>query len=222
MASRICCAQQPVQPPPPTAEQLPDVPASAPALDALEGAAVTSSLALVAGRATVDAAANHAAAERLRTFLPRLGIGVSATDHNSILQIGPAIRIGIPVFDWNSGGRARARAELRRAEHELTAVAIELRAGARSARIAALAAYSEALHLREVVLPLRQQIIDETLKHYNAMDADPFALIMSRRDLAEAGHQYVDALRRYANAITTVTALQRGVLIDGSEPKRQR
>jgi len=196
--------------------RLPDVPATAPSLDGLEAAAVTANLELAAGRARVDAAANQAADQRLRTFLPRLGLGVSAVDHNHILQVGPVIQLGIPLLDWNTGGRARARAELSRVQHELTAVAVELRAGARLARIAALAAYGEARHLHDVVLPLRQQIVDETLKHYNAMDADPFALILSRRDLADAGHQYVDALRRYANAISAVSALERGVLVDAA------
>jgi cobalt-zinc-cadmium efflux system outer membrane protein len=201
---------------------LPDAPADAPALDTLEATAVAASLDLAAGRARADAAANHAADERLRAFLPRLGLGVSATDHDHVIQVGPAIRIGVPLFDWNSANRARANAEQRRTEHELTAVAVELRAGARAARIAALAAYGEARHLRDVVLPLRQQIVDETLKHYNAMDADPFALILARRELADAGHQYLDALRRYANAQSAVIALERGVLVDATGTELHR
>ena len=77
----------------------------------------------------------------------------------------------------------------------------------------ALATYQEARHLETVVLPLRQRILEETLKHYNAMDADPFALILARRDLIDAQQQRLDAVRRYWNAITEVTALQRGVSI---------
>ena len=64
------------------------------------------------------------------------------------------------------------------------------------------------------MLPLRQQIVDEIVKHYNAMDADPFALIAARRALADGGRQYLDALRRYWNAISQVTALERGVAVD--------
>ena len=206
--------------------RLPELPAAAPSLDAIEATAVTASLDLAAGTARADAAANHAADERLRTFLPHLGIGVAAADHDGELRVGPAIAIGIPLFDWNTGGRARARAEERRAQHELTAIAVELRAGARAARITALAAYGEARHLRELVLPLRQQIVDETLKHYNAMDADPFTLIVARRELADAGQQYIDALRRYANAMAAVRALERGVLLeprdDDHRPMRRR
>ena len=192
---------------------LPDLPATAPALDDLEPAAVTASLELAAGRARVDAAGNRLGAERIRMFLPELGVGTSMIEHDGSVEIGPAVRVGIPLFDQRTGERARARAELSRTDHELVAIAVELRARARSARIEALAAYQEARHLHEVVLPLRQQIVDETLLHYNAMDADPFQLILARRELADAAHQYLDALRRYTNTMTFVTALRRGVLL---------
>jgi hypothetical protein len=128
--------------------------------------------------------------------------------------IGPLIKLGIPLFDWRGGDRMRANASVTRAEHELSATAVELRAAARSARVTALAAYQETRHLFTVILPLRQQILDETLKQYNAMNADPFALLMARRGLVDGGDQYLDALRRYWNAMSAVSALQRGVAID--------
>lgn len=197
------------------AGRLPELPAAPPALDGLEATAVAASLELAAGRARTASAANRVAEQRLRTVLPHLGVGVAIhRDHHTATDVGPALSIGLPLLDWNTGGRARANAEHRRAGHELTAAAIELRAAARSARLEALAAHQEARHLRDIVLPLRQQIVDETLKHYNAMDADPFALIVARRELVDAGQQYLDALRRYANASAAVRALERGVALD--------
>ncbi len=191
-----------------------ELPPVAPALDKLESKAVAESLELAAGRARVTGAANHAGDVRLRALLPELGLGVSYTDDDNGNSIGPMIRIGLPLLDWRSGDRMRANAAERRAEHELTAVAVELRAAARAARVTALATYAEAHHLQLVVLPLRQQIVDETLRHYNAMDADPFTLIVARRELVDAGHQLVDATRRYWDAMAEVTALEAGVTID--------
>jgi outer membrane protein TolC len=191
--------------------ELPPVP---PALDAIEAGAVAASLELTAGRERREAAENRAAGERLRAVLPELGVGVSVADDGHQTSVGPALRIGVPLFDPRAGERARARALVRREDHALAAQAIELRAAARAARITALATYQEARHLHDVVLPLRQQIVSETLKHYNAMDADPFALIVARRELVDGAHQYLDALRRYWHAITQVTALSRGVLVD--------
>jgi len=200
-----------------TTGMLGDLPASAPALDDLEQSAVAANLDLAAGRERVAGAENSLGAERVRAWLPELGVGASVVDHGAGVEVGPAVRVGIPLFDQRRGQRAAARATLARAEDELTAVAIELRAAARSARVAALAAYQEARHLRDVILPLRQQIVDQTLLHYNAMDASPFELIVARRQLADAGHQYLDALRRFSNAMARVTALRRGVQVDAPD-----
>jgi outer membrane protein TolC len=204
------------------AGELPALPAGPPALDSLETTAVTASLELTAGRARRDAAERRAADERLRTVLPELGIGVAIADDGHQTEVGPALRIGIPVFDFRSGERARASAQVRRADHALAAEAAELGAAARAARSAALATYEEARHLHDVVLPLRQQILDETLKHYNAMDADLFALIVARRELTDAAHQYLDAHRRYANAMAETRALSRGAMLDAPAPTEDR
>jgi outer membrane protein TolC len=200
------------------AGRLPELPEAPPALDELERRAVAASVELAAGRARQGAAANRLTDERIRSALPHVAAGVSVhrDHHGGGALVGPAVSIGLPVLDWNSAGRARARAEKRRAEHELAATAVELRAAARAARVGALAAHQEARHLRDVVLPLRRQIVDETLRHYNAMNADPFALIAARRELADGDHQYLDALRRYWNAVSRVTALERGVALDAN------
>jgi len=191
-----------------------DLPAAPPALDALEATATAASLELTAGRERSAAAERRAGDERLRSVLPELGVGVAIADDGRGTGVGPALRIGIPLFDPRSGERARASALVRRAEHELAAEQVALGAAARAARTTALATFHEARHLRDVVLPLRQQIVDETVKHYNAMNADPFALIAARQGLVEAHHQYLDAVRRYWNATAEVTALTRGVQLE--------
>jgi hypothetical protein len=196
------------------AGELRELPAAPPALDALEATATAASLELAAGRDRRDAAAQRARDERLRSVLPELGLGVAVADDGSGRGVGPALRIGIPLFDPRSGPRARAGALVQRADHELAAQQIALATAARIARNAAQASYGEARQLRDVVLPLRQQIVGETLKHYNAMDADPFALIAARQGQVEATHQYLDAVRRYWNAMAEVTALSRGVMLD--------
>ena len=193
---------------------LPDLPAAPPALDALETRAAAASLDLTAGQKRREAAEHRAGGERLRAILPELGVGISLAHDGQNTGLGPALQIGIPLLDPRTGERARADALVRRAGHELEAQAIELGAAARVARTTALATYQEARHLHDVVLPLRQQIVDEVQKHYNAMDADLFAVLLARRELVDGEHQYLDALRRYWNATVEVTGLLRGVMLD--------
>lgn len=195
---------------------LPEV-GDAPALDTLEADAVGASLPLAALRSDVDAASGEVGAARLRSWLPTLGVGVAAARRqdgsapDARWEIGPAVRIGLPIFDPGAGERTRAWAALHRAENELAATAVDLRANARAVRERVLGAHAEARHLRDVVLPLRQKILDETLRQYNAMNASTFELLAARRELADAGQQYIDALRRLAIARAEATALQRGV-----------
>ena len=119
-------------------------------------------------------------------------------------------RIGLPLFNQGQGPRAKANAELRRAQNEAIATAVELRATARATRQRVLGAYAEAKHLFDVVLPNRGTVLSETLKQYNAMNASTFELLVARTKLVEAGRDYVDALRRFWIASADARALSRG------------
>lgn len=192
--------------------RLPDAPEHAPALDNLERDAVAASLDIAAVRADTEAAAGRVGLARFRSVLPELGVGVSLDRKDGEWDAGPAIAIALPIFNQNQGPRARANAELRRARNEMTATAVELRATARATRQRVLGAYAEANHIRGVILPNRQRVLSETLKQYNAMNASTFELLMARRDLVDAGRQYIDALRRFWRAAAEARALARGAI----------
>ena len=194
--------------------RLEDVPDAPPELDQLERDAVAASLELDALRAEARAAAGRVGVARLRSWFPQLGVGVAASrdGEDGAWKVGPALRLGLPIFDQQQGPRARANAELRRSGNLAIATAVTLRARARAVRQRVLAAHAEARHLAAVVLPLRQQVLDETLKQYNAMNASTFELLIARRDLVDAGRQYIDALRRYHNTAAAARALGRGGL----------
>ena len=202
------------------ATRLPDIPAAPPALDSIERDAVAASLDLAAIHSESEAAAGRLGIARVRTFLPELGIGVAASRNDGDWEVGPALSIGLPLFNQQQGPRARANAELRRSRNEASATATELRARSRAARQRVLVTYAEARHLRDFVMPLRQRIVDETLKQYNAMNASTFELLTARRDLVEGGRQYIDALRRFWRASADARALVRGAMPRGGADER--
>ena len=198
---------------------LPDPPDRAPSLDELEQVAVAQNLELVALQRDAEAAAGRVGYARFRAVVPALGVGASAARRDDGgWEAGPALRIALPLFDQQQGPRARANAELSRARNLLAATAVELRASARAARMRVLETHAEAKHLRDVVLPRRQRIVDETLRQYNAMNATTFELLASRRELVDAGRQYIDALRRYWIAVADAEAIRRGVARPSIEP----
>jgi cobalt-zinc-cadmium efflux system outer membrane protein len=194
------------------ANRLAELPAEQPRLDDLERNAIASSLDIAALRADAEAAAGRVGIARVRAFVPELGVGIAADHTDEGWDLGPALSIGIPLFNQQQGPRARAHAELKRSRNEAMATAIDLRARARAVRQRVLGAYAEARHLRDVVLPQGQRIVDETLKQYNAMNASTFELLSARRDLVDAGRQYIDAVRRFWRASADARALVRGAL----------
>lgn len=192
--------------------QLPEVPEKTPALDALERDAVAASLDIAAVRAEAEAAARRLGIARLRSVLPSLGVGISSDRLEGRWDVGPAVRVGIPLFNQQQGPRARANADLRRARNEAVATAVELRTFVRATRQRVLQAHAEARHVFTVLLPLQQRVLDETVKQYNAMNASTFELLIARRDLVEVGSRYIDAVRRYWRADAEARALARGVM----------
>lgn len=194
-----------------TAGRLVDPPSTIPALDDLAQAASTANLDLEALRADADAAAARHRYAMVRTFLPELGAGVAVARRDGAdWEVGPAIRIGVPLFNQQQGPRARALAEQRRARNELAATRSELRASAQITRSRVEQAFAEVRQLVDVVMPLRKRVLDETVLQYNAMNASTFELLIARRDMVDVGRQYIEALRRYWSAMAEAKALRRG------------
>ncbi len=194
-----------------TAERLADPPATTPALEDLAQAASAASLDLEALRADADAAAARHRYAMVRTILPELGAGVAVARRDGAdWEAGPAIRIGIPLFNQQQGPRARARAEQRRARNELAATRTELAASTETTRSRVEQAFAEVRQLVDVVMPLRKRVLDETVLQYNAMNANTFELLMARRDMVDVGRQYIEALRRYWSSMAEAKALRRG------------
>jgi cobalt-zinc-cadmium efflux system outer membrane protein len=199
-----------------TIGHLADAPSALPNLDDLAGDAANGNLDSVALRADAEAARARQRYALVRAFVPMLGVGIAvARRETGDWEAGPALRIGIPLFDQQQGPRARALAEQRRAEREIAATKIELDATIDATRSRVERAFADVRQLADVVMPLRKQILDETVLQYNAMNATPFELLIAKRDNIDVGREYVDALRRYWNAVSEAKALRRGGHVEG-------
>jgi cobalt-zinc-cadmium efflux system outer membrane protein len=193
---------------------LPDIPEAAPGLDDLDDVAKASSLEATALRSEADAAATRHRYAVVRAVVPELGIGAAAAEREpGQWEVGPAVRVGVPLFDLQQGPRARALAQERTAVAEIVAEDNELSSAVARVKGHVAQAFREAHQLRDVVIPLRQRVLDQTVLHYNAMDATPFELLVARRDVVDGSRQYVEAVRSYWAAIAEVRALERGARV---------
>lgn len=180
------------------ADELPSLPETESSLINLESLAVNQRLDLAAARARVE---SFAAALRLKEhtrFIPGVVVGVDTERTPDGQRVtGPTLDLELPLFDQGQPAVARLTAEYRQARDNYEALRVNVGSEVRQARDALLAAREEVEFSQKNLLPLRQQILDETLLHYNAMETSAYELLLAkeREQTAEEGN--VAALRDY-------------------------
>ena len=182
-------------------DRLQDVPQDATIGEGLERIVVERSLDLGVARKDVEAAARSVGLATPLGILPEAEVGAAA-EHEAEggWAVGPAFSFPIPLFNQGQPATAAARAELRRAWQEYYALAVHIRSRTRAARDALIAAHDQVRHYREVVLPLRNRIVEQTQLQYNAMQIGPFQLLVAKQQQIDAGAAYVRAVRTYWSA----------------------
>ncbi|MBC8108601.1 MAG: TolC family protein [Anaerolineae bacterium] len=179
-------------------ERLGDPPAEESPAAEIERRAVESNLLLAAMKHQLDGAAITLGLRRSTAWLSEAEVGVAAErEPEGTWAFGPAISAPIPLFDQGQASTAIARSEFERIRQHYFATAIEVRSAARSARNRLMAARARAEYLRQVILPLRQEITHETQLQYNAMQVGAFQLLAAKQNEIEAGVQYIESLREY-------------------------
>ncbi len=184
-----------------------------PDLADLEARAIEQSLDLVELERRYMGAARRANLARAEGLLPSLRAGVHVGREDGRRESGPVISLDLPVFDQGQGRVALARAEMRQLEQQYRARAVRIRAAVRTARNDLLIAARRVNHYQDVLLPLREQIVDQTQRQYNAMELGVFQLIVARRDQVRTAQEYVLALREYWHARATMDQILAGRLV---------
>lgn len=181
--------------------RLPDLPAADPPGDEVERRAIEKSLDLEIARREIEAAGASLEVAAPLGLLPEAELGVSAErEPDGEWAVGPAFSLPIPLFNQGQPAVASAHAKMRRARNQHYATAVAVRSHARGARDAVVAARDQAEYFRNVLLPLRQKIVDETQLQYNAMQVSPLQLLQAKQQQIDAGATYIRLLRNYWQA----------------------
>ena len=89
-------------------------------------------------------------------------------------------------------------------------IAVQVRSEARAARARLDAARSAVVQARDVVLPLRQHVVEQTQLEYNGMLVGVFDLLTAKREHLAAIEQYLLLRRNYWLARLTAEQLLAG------------
>ena len=179
-------------------EQLPDIPTNEIPLERLESMAIENRLDLAAEKKAVEALAQALGITIDWRWIGQIEVGISRereTDRTWVT--GPALAIELPIFNQRQADISRLEAQLRRSQKRLTAQAIDIRSEVRSLRNRLIMQRNLINHYRGSVLPLREQIVDLTLKNYNYMLTGAFDLLMAKQQEFEAYQKYLEAVRDY-------------------------
>ena len=68
--------------------------------------------------------------------------------------------------------------------------------------------------MKNVILPIRTKIVDDTLLQYNAMQVGVFQLLLAQQQQITAGRQYIETLRNYWLVRTGLGQILNGRMTD--------
>jgi len=122
---------------------------------------------------------------------------------------GFEVEISLPVFDVGELPRGSAAARLRAATAQLEEAALVASSDLRVSYAAYRSAYDDALHHRDVLVPLRKSISDETLLRYNGMLIGVFELLSDAREQVDT---VVDAIEAHEQFWLAEADLQASLL----------
>ncbi len=131
----------------------------------------------------------------------------------NMLEIGPAsvlegsrhdpskkgleLRFELPIFDWGTARVKRAEANYQQFLNSAKAKTVNAASEVRAQHQQYLAGFEIAQRYRDEVIPLKKQMLDESLLRYNGMLMSPFELMVTAREQVLAVNHYIAALRDF-------------------------
>lgn len=131
-----------------------------------------------------------AAAERLRLskigWVRFLGIADATSGRNTGHELGPAIRVTLPIFNWNQGGITRAEADLEKAERQRQTVNNQIALDVYQAHLRFAQGQAELNVLNERVRPQVEKAIRQTENAYREGDTPYVVVLQTTQQLIDS------------------------------------
>ena len=180
-------------------ERLPELPESEIPMEHLESIAVSQRLDLAAARQETQVVAHALSLTRKYRYFYVFDVGVDS-EHDvadDVTFTGPNLTLELPIFDQRQASISRLEAQLRQSLQRLASLAIDIRSEVREIRERLLAARNVAKYHHDIILPLRQRIVDESQLYYNGMLIGVYELLLAKQNQVNAGREYIETLRDY-------------------------
>ena len=174
-----------------------ELPTADPPLDELETLALSQRLDLAIIRQEAQVLQRSLTVARLGV-VPNADAAIdSEREPDGDRVLGPMWDIPIPIFNWGQADWARLKAQLRQGAHRLAAREVAARAEVRTAYERMSTERQVAKRYQSRLIPLRQQIVESSLRHYNYMLIGAFQLLQLKQQAIEAQQASLEAVRDY-------------------------
>lgn len=167
----------------------------------LETRAIHNRLDMNAAIKAVDYAALEAGYTQNTRLLNEIELSVQSekeTDTQRFNSFG--IKIPLPIFDFGQGRVGKAQSMYNQKVHRLYEAAVNIRSQLRESYAASRYAYDKAIETKEVIVPVNQQILEETKLFYNGMLDGIYELLEDQRRYSEAKMQSLVFVGEYRKA----------------------
>lgn len=178
--------------------QLPNLPTQEIPPERLESHAVVHRLDLAAARQEMAVMAQGLGIAVDWRWLGGAEVGAGTErDTDGQWVTGPTFSLELPLFDQGQPEIARQQALFRQSRQRLTALAVAARSEVRTLRDRLLTTRNLAGHYREVVIPLRERIVELWMREYNYMLAGVFEVLLAKQEEFDGYQEYIEAIRDY-------------------------
>jgi cobalt-zinc-cadmium efflux system outer membrane protein len=177
-------------------ESLPDLPLDEFSLNDLEEKAITNRIDLAMKKQEIKAFEQSLTMARLGV-IPSVegGFNWEKEIDGSKLK-GPAFEADVPIFDHKQADRLRAQSQIDSGKKQLEALEAQVRLEVRLA-YDQLTSNKSMVEVYKDALPVRQEILKQTLYHYNYMLKGVYDLLRAKQEEIETERDYIMALRDY-------------------------
>ena len=163
-----------------------------PPLDEAVAAAVSTHPDVGSAEQLLLAATARLVAERWERF-PAIEIGGFYEKELDSRRFGGALQVTLPLWNWNSGRIAKAKAAETTARHRRDVRLREIEAAAQESHAAAVSAYARARGFRDVILPRAVEVAAAMEKMYQVGEVDVMNVLDARRGLIEIESELLGA-----------------------------
>jgi cobalt-zinc-cadmium efflux system outer membrane protein len=178
--------------------RLPDLPPSDIDLQTALASALAHRQDLAAARQQFQLAASTLGYTQLTALVNGSTAGIAYTRDPDVQgTLGPEVSIPIPLFDQGQAAVVRAQALLRQSQDRYASLLNEIRADLRKSLDQIGLARESVRYCSQEFVPFNQQLMQQALLQYNAMQISVFDLLQEQRSALSADRMYVEALRDY-------------------------